>query len=61
MIIGRGLIKKLGVIVDFNLKNIWGNIIIRMWRDRANRPKPTLSRDETKKFTKNKSDPKVSR
>ena len=44
MIIGRDLMKKLGVIVDFKKNLIWDNVIVHIWRAGANQPKPALIR-----------------
>ena len=45
--------KKLGMIFDFNNKNlIWDNAIVPMCRARANIPKTTLSRYKMKQLMK---------
>ena len=49
MIIGQDLMKKPGMVVNFNIENlIWNSFIIPMWRDGDNFLKPTLCRARKK-------------
>ena len=62
MIIGRDLIKKLGMIVNFkNEKLIWDGVIVPMWRSGYNRPNPTLNRYEIKQVIQLKANSRVTR
>ena len=62
MIIGRDLIKKLGMIVNFkNEKLIWDCVIVPMWRSGYNRPNPTLNKSEIKQVIQPKANSRVTR
>ena len=49
MIIGRDIMNKIGMIVNFNNKYlIWGDTIVSMWRAVGKRPNTTFNRSENK-------------
>ena len=62
LIIGRDLMKKPGMIVELNNKElIWENAIVPMLISGANFPKPTLSRAKIKQSIQWTADTKVTR
>ena len=62
MIIGRDLMKKLNMVVDFKNKNlIWDDTIVPMWIAVDDFPKPKLRRSEIKQGMKWTAETKVTR
>ena len=62
MIIGKYLMKKHGKFFDFKIEKwIWDDVIVPMWRDGDNRPKPTLNRSKMKQSMQRMDDTIVTR